>query len=287
MMARVLAASHYMQPVQEGAELLPLSQALKEACRGHFRRIDRFIQLALLGSARCAGGRELKTDCGMYLGSGFGPVASNVAVQEHMLRDAELPMPFDFVNTLGVSAGFHVAKNLGLTGQSLCISRRGASLEAVLAAALTDLELGVVSQALVGVVEEVTLPLAQHRLRHGLAADATVAEGSHWLLLEAGGDAGKALDLQRFREFSVLEAELGSRCRPADRLCLARSLEEAAAGKLWRRFPDAYSGDPAGAFHDNLEAAWVAEFAAGDAAGSLFLADGDHKRGFSLLHLGA
>ena len=287
MTCRVLSASHYLQPVRDGDALPPLDQALKQICREHFRRTDRFIKLALLGSARCAAGHGLKTDCGIYLGTGFGPVASNVAAQEEMLRDAQLPKPFDFVNTLGVSAGFHVAKNLGLTSQNLCISRRGASLMAVLTAAFTDMELGLVGQALVGVVEEVTLPLDEHRLRRGLAADTAVAEGSHWLLLEAGGDAGRTLHLQRFWEFPVLEAELGSRRRAADRLCLARSMEEAATGKLQRRFPDTYSGDLAGAFHDNLEAGWVAEFAAGGSPGSLFLADGGHKRGFSLLHLGA
>ena len=163
MTPRVLSASHHLQAVREGEPLPALNQALKEVCREHFRRIDRFIQLALLGSARCVGGRMLETGCGVYLGSGFGPIACNVAVQEQMLRDHELPKPFDFVNTLGVSAGFYVAKNFGLTGQNLCISRRGASLEAVLTAALTDLALGAVSQALVGVVEEVTLPLTEHQ----------------------------------------------------------------------------------------------------------------------------
>ena len=192
MIFRVLSASHYLQPVQDGDALPSLDQALKAVCREHVRRIDRFIKLSLLGSARCAAEKELESDCGVYLGSGFGPIASNVAVQEQMLRDAELPMPFDFVNTLGVSAGYHVAKNLGLTGQNLCISRPGASLEAVFAAALADLELGVVDQTLVGVVEEVTLPLAEHRRRRGLPADAPVAEGSHWLLLGRDGGSGRA-----------------------------------------------------------------------------------------------
>jgi hypothetical protein len=287
MTPRVLSASHHLQAVREGEPLPALNQALKEVCREHFRRIDRFIQLALLGSARCVGGRMLDTGCGVYLGSGFGPIACNVAVQEQMLRDHELPKPFDFVNTLGVSAGFYVAKNFGLTGQNLCISRRGASLEAVLTAALTDLALGAVSQALVGVVEEVTLPLTEHRLRREQSADGLAAEGSHWLLLEADGADGKSIGLQRFGEVAALKAELDSRRHGGDRLHLAHSLDAAAAGRLRQRFPDADSGDPKGAYHDNVEAAWVTEFLVSGVSGGLYLADGDIRRGFSLLHLGA
>ncbi|HEV2111507.1 MAG TPA: beta-ketoacyl synthase N-terminal-like domain-containing protein, partial [Gammaproteobacteria bacterium] len=181
MKLRVTSAGHYLHTVREGEPLPDLTPALKRVCRERPRRVDRFIELALLGSGQCVRGRELKPGCGIYLGSGFGPMASNLAVQEQMLRDRELPKPFDFMNILGASAGFHVAKNLGLKGQNLFISRRGASLEAALTLAQADLMLGVVSQALVGVVEEATLPLAQHRQRQGVPADTPVAEGSHWL----------------------------------------------------------------------------------------------------------
>lgn len=287
MTPRVLSASHHLQAVREGEPLPALNQALKEVCREHFRRIDRFIQLALLGSARCVGERTLDTGCGVYLGSGFGPIACNVAVQEQMLRDHELPKPFDFVNTLGVSAGFYVAKNFGLTGQNLCISRPGASLEAVLTAALTDLALGAVSQALVGVVEEVTLPLMEHRLRREQPAGSLAAEGSHWLLLEADGTVGKNIGLQRFGEVAALQVELDSKRRSGDRLYLAHSLDADAANLLRRRFPDADCGDFTGAYHDNVAAAWVTEFLVNGSAGGLYLADGNVRRGFSLLHLGA
>jgi hypothetical protein len=287
MTPRILSASHHLQVVREGEPLPALNQALKDVCREHFRRIDRFIQLALLGSARCVGRRTLDTGCGVYLGSGFGPIACNVATQEQMLRDRELPKPFDFVNTLGVSAGFYVAKNFGLTGQNLCISRRGASLEAVLTAALTDLALGVMSQALVGVVEEATLPLMEHRLRREQPADSLAAEGSHWLLLEADGAAGKSIGLQCFGEIAALQAELDSQRHSGDRLHLARSLDAGSAGLLRQRFPDADSGDEKGAYHDNVEAAWVTEFLVSGVTGGLYLADGDARRGFSLLHLGA
>lgn len=200
MSVKAVSASHYLHTVRDGEALPDLAPALKQVCRERPRRVDRFIELALLGSGRCVAGRTLKPDCGLYLGSGFGPMGTNVAVQEQLFRDRECPKPFDFMNLLGASAGFHVAKNLGLKGPNLFISRRGASLEAAFAAAQVDMRLGIVSQALLGVVEEVTLPLAQHRQRLGLPADAPTAESSLWLLLENDGTEEKPLRWLQLKE---------------------------------------------------------------------------------------
>ncbi|EQD77242.1 hypothetical protein B1A_03053, partial [mine drainage metagenome] len=130
--------------------------------------------------------RILFPDCGIYIGSGLGPIGNNIETQKQLIRDATIPKPFNFINTLGASAGFYVAKNLNLNGQNYFISRRRGSLQAVLSAATTDLSLGIIRQALAGVVEEVTLPVSEHRLRQGLRNDVTVAEGSHWFLLQTG-----------------------------------------------------------------------------------------------------
>jgi hypothetical protein len=189
MKAVLLSGSHYLHPV--GDQALPsLEQDLRAVCREHHRRVDRFIQLALLGAARCAAGRRLDADCFLYLGSGVGPEGNNIVVQEQICRDHLLPRPFNFVNTLGASATFYVAKDLGLNGQSWWAARRGASLEALLELAFADLELGLCSQALVGVVEECPAPYEDHRRRVGAPADAVLAEGSHWLLLDARATAG-------------------------------------------------------------------------------------------------
>ena len=99
-------------------------------------------------------------------------------------------MPFNFVNTLGSSAGYYVGKNLGLTGESIFVSRRGSAFSAVLACAVADIASGVVSQALVGAIEECPLPLDRFRELVGLPPDAVAAEGSHWLLLANEAEAG-------------------------------------------------------------------------------------------------
>ncbi|MGH8307472.1 MAG: beta-ketoacyl synthase N-terminal-like domain-containing protein [Gammaproteobacteria bacterium] len=286
-MISLVSASHYFQPVCEGSSLPALEPALMSVCRENFRRIDRFIQLALLGSARCAVGHALRSDCGIYLGSGLGPMSNNITVQEQLVRDWEIPKPYNFINTLGSAAGFYVARNLGLSGQNFFISRRGASLEAALSVAMSDMALGITQQALVGVVEEATLPLAAHRLRQGLPEDQPLAEGSHWLLLQSDMDGTRPIGIRRFVEFSGLEEFLQSNWNTGDRLCCAHGMESRMAGILQSRFLDSTPTDPDAAFHDNPEAVWVAEFAASNKSGKLFLVNGNSERGWSLLHLGA
>lgn len=285
-MTGIVAASHYLQPVDTDTGLLSLEAELRVLCREPFRRIDRFIQLALLGSARCVASQTLQPDCGIYLGSGLGPIGNNIVTQQQLMRDREIPKPFNFINTLGSSAGFYVARNLGLSGQNLFISRRGASLEAALNLAMADLQLGVVTQALVGVVEEVVLPIAVHRRRQELTGSQALVEGSHWLLLQTDRQTARQIRLRRYEEFSELEKLLGSVWVPGDCLCCATGMDQNKADTLMQRFPGRPVPDWNGAFHDSLEAAWLTEFASGDKPGNLFVVNGDTVRGWVLFQLG-
>lgn len=174
----------YDRSAEAANELLDLRAELKAGVREHVRRVDRFIQLALVGAARCVGSRELPAGCGVYLASGMGPVDSTAVVQEQMFRHGVLPKPAQFINTLANTAGFYIARNFGLDSQCLFISRGYASFEAALDLACEDLVSRRVPMALVGGVDQCTLPLNAHarRLHH---PDAPVlAEGSQWLLLE-------------------------------------------------------------------------------------------------------
>ncbi len=188
-MIAIQGAGHYFHVIRDGESLPSLESRLRAVCRERFRRVDRLIELALLGSGECVAGKTLALDCGLYISSGIGPIGSNVVVRDAVSRDGRLPMPFDFVNTLGSSAGYYVGKNLGLTGESIFVSRRASAFGAALACAAADIASGVVSQALVGAIEECVLPVARFRELVGLSADAVAAEGSHWLLLASDAEA--------------------------------------------------------------------------------------------------
>lgn len=254
-MIRLISHSQHFHPLREGESLPGLDEALKPLCREPFRRIDRFIQLALLGSARCVAGQALQTDCGLYIGSGLGPMSNNIASLEQLVRGRELPKPFNFINTLGSSAGFYVARNLGLTGQNVFVSRRQASFEALLSAALADLESGVLPQALVGVVEEVTLPLADQRERQGLTPDLPLAEGSHWLLLERDATRGGTVTYTRHAEF----AELSAAAREPVQVFNSLDMASEDVAVLRGVFPSLRSREADEPFHDSLAAAWIGE----------------------------
>jgi Beta-ketoacyl synthase, N-terminal domain len=189
---RCVAASHYFHKL--GDSYPSLDARVNAITRERYRRIDRFVQLALLGAAECVAGRPLAEDCGLYLSSGFGPINSNVLVQDAIHRDSRLPMPFNFVNTLGSSACYHVVKELGLASEAVMVARGGASFSTALMCAYADLASGVVSQVLVGAVEECVLPGERHRALLRLDDDVVIAEGSHWVLLEPGEHSGTPLD---------------------------------------------------------------------------------------------
>jgi hypothetical protein len=191
-MFEILASGEYYAEVRGGgaADLEDLKPILAETCRERFRRIDRFTQLALLGSARCVRERELPASTGLYISSGFGSIANTVRVQRQIVVDGGVPKPADFINTLSNSAGFYVARNLGLQARNQFVGRDAAPLEAILQIATLDLAVGNVKQALVGVIDEIAEPFDEHARRLGVDASMPLAEGSHWLLLRAAaGDA--------------------------------------------------------------------------------------------------
>jgi len=196
---RVVSASHYFHRIERDADgawpvsLPSLDAATQAVTRERYRRIDRFVQLALLGAGTCVRDQMVRPDCGLYLASGIGPIGSNVQVQDAIQIDRKAPMPFSFVNTLGSSAAYHVAKDLGLAGEAVLVARAGGSFSAALRCAMTDIAEGVVTQVLIGAVEECILPADRQRALLRQGPEIAVAEGSHWVLLERGDAEGAAV----------------------------------------------------------------------------------------------
>lgn len=166
----------------------PLTEAMAAVCRDRFRRIDRYTQLALIGSGRCVGDSLPARDTGLYIGSRFASLSNTVKVHEQMVAGGSVPKPAHFINTLSNSAGYYVARNLGLDGRNLFVSRQDASLVAALQLAALDIGAGAVEQALVGVVEESSMPLEEHCRRLDVPGDTPLGEGSHWFMVGLDSD---------------------------------------------------------------------------------------------------
>jgi len=188
-------------------ELPGLGNAIRDLYGRRVRRIDRYIELCLLGALRCAQERSLQAETGLFLASQNSALGSVIAVLESIFDEHYPPEPFDFVNTLGNSACFYVAQLLGLSGKSIALSREGFSFEAGLQHALLDLRSGQLQTALVGCVDEALLPLSPHRARitcdKERLIEGPLGENSSWLLLSNHSSGAGGFRLDTILDFSA------------------------------------------------------------------------------------
>ena len=160
-----------------------LRARLKEMTGQNFRRINRFIELALLGALRCRDAASgIAPDAALYLACDSPMLADSVKILQGIQNERRPPSPFEFMNISGNMAGYYVANQLGLNGPQLSLHRNRAGLEAALE--LLMLQSAQHRRALIGYVEEGVWPLSEQRARHGLAADAPLAECSHWFYFD-------------------------------------------------------------------------------------------------------
>ncbi len=190
----ILACGDYYASITDELPPADLRAEVNAACRERPRRIDRYTQLALLGSARCVGEQPLAPRTGLYMGSRFASLSNAITMHEQMIGHGDTPKPAHFINSLSNSASFYVARNLELSGRNQFVSRGDASTVAALQLASLDLLSGTVDEALVGIVEEAVTPLLHHSQRLGVEdAGTTLGEGSHWLRLVRSGSGAAAL----------------------------------------------------------------------------------------------
>jgi hypothetical protein len=160
------------------------------------RMASRFAQLAALGGADCLrrlvgapeGALENKLDAGtrIYLATGLGDVAHTDALYFGVMPPrSEMPPPARFATSGNNMAAFFVAQHAGLTSRNLTLSQAELSLECVLELALSDFAAGATRSALLGGVDETTLPREFYTRRFHVGLDQMIGEGSGWLVLDA------------------------------------------------------------------------------------------------------
>jgi hypothetical protein len=165
-------------------EALPDLKAVTQQATGKpYRRIGRFIQLALIGAARCTQAQALPSDTAVYFASARGDLETTVEIMTQLFREGQTPKPLGFVNTVSNAACFYVAQLLGLQSRSNYVCNRYFAFENALQLAMLDLQCGTVTSALVASIDVATAPLHEHRQRLRMAANTLLAEGSHcvWL----------------------------------------------------------------------------------------------------------
>ena len=198
-------------------QLPDLKRELKALSGKTYRRIDHFIQLAIIGAHKAAAGLDLAPQTAIYMTSGQGDIMVFDRVRQQRYFQKMLSKPVDFVNLSSNAAGFYVASHLGLKGKNLFLLHHHFPVQMTLLAAQNELNLGRQEAVLVGGVDEwIPKPELAKKLL-GVDETTVLGEGSNWLLLKAKAEATLAtfaiepksldkIDLQRF----VLSLESGT-----------------------------------------------------------------------------
>lgn len=197
----IQAFGSYSERIDTTQVLPDLRPAIAELGIQRFRRIDRFTELCLLGSGLCTQLHTQESDArlnpgtGIILCSQMAGISSTVQAHQQIFRERQPPKPANFINTLSNSAGFYVAKHLKINGENHFLTRSGGAFEA----GLTLTSQFQPENLLLGYVEEIALPLSQHRLRLGPAPDSRLSEHSHWFHLQRQPSRSTLASLTNFQ----------------------------------------------------------------------------------------
>ncbi len=100
-------------------EDIVIKSELKERYKYDTRRQDMFIHLGLLSAFRLKEQCDIAPGDELYLTSGTGNIDVIVNVCDYTITDGSHIKPFDFINMLGNTASYYIAKALGVNGKAL------------------------------------------------------------------------------------------------------------------------------------------------------------------------
>jgi hypothetical protein len=146
--------------VDAEADVNFLKGELKHFTDEHFRRVNRFILLALLGARQCMDRSPLEADTAIYLTTEHGNLGETAEVIDEIYAAQSLPKPFGFINTMSNTAAFYLARNLGVRGRNIMVSSQHLSFERGLELLKVDFSTGAAKSALIGGVDEASLSRA-------------------------------------------------------------------------------------------------------------------------------
>src|SRR5512137_534458 len=134
-----------------------LKEEIRRYTKENFRRVNRFILLALLGARQCINAHSLDGDTAIYLTTEHGNLGETADVLDEIYAVSSLPKPFGFINTMSSIAAFYLAQNLGIRGRNITVSSQHLSFERGLELLKVDFARGVEKCALIGGVDEASL----------------------------------------------------------------------------------------------------------------------------------
>ena len=176
----------------------------QELCRYtnlKFRRASKFVLLSLVGACQCAHGQAIKADTAVYLTTENGNLGDTETVLDQIYHKHEFPMPYNFINTMSNTASFYIAQSFNILGRNFTFSSKQLSFERGLELLRNDIVGGVVEDALLGGVDEVSFSKSQFETKFNRPyRDYEMIEGSCWLLIKAdnSGALGEIAAIESF-----------------------------------------------------------------------------------------
>lgn len=194
---------------------LELKQRVKEIVGVPLRQASHLVELAAIGSQLCLKRLNVAVpeNTAVYVGTGLADVRKNEAVFKQVTPPGPgMASPFDFINASNNMAAFYAAKLANFRARNLTISQEDFSFEWALQLAIADLRAGDYHQALVGGVDENSMPRSDHLRRIALRQDQPMGEGSGWLLLSIASEhaRGQLIEIKRLSPTTSLSSILGA-----------------------------------------------------------------------------
>ncbi len=98
---------------------LDIKKELKQKYQLDTRRQDKFIHLAVYGGQLLKQKCEIKEDDELYVTSGVGNADIVQKTNTYMYKENQPLKLFDFINLLGNTTSYYVAKSLGMKGKNI------------------------------------------------------------------------------------------------------------------------------------------------------------------------
>ncbi len=98
---------------------LDIKKELKQKYKLDTRRQDKFIHLAVYGGQLLKQKCEIKEDDELYVTSGVGNADIVQKTNTYMYKENQPLKLFDFINLLGNTTSYYIAKSLGMKGKNI------------------------------------------------------------------------------------------------------------------------------------------------------------------------
>lgn len=156
----------------------------KKLLKNRVNRADNFVNLTLIGVEQCLENISLEKNTNLYISSENGNMNSTIKILDSIFRKNQLPMPFNFLNSVNASILFFVAKSFAIEGKAIFAD----TFESTLTQAYVDVQNG--KTILLGHVSEAIADLELHRQKFKVN---DVVEQSQWLVISSKIEGEKAL----------------------------------------------------------------------------------------------